>query len=560
MSLDRFTFQAAVRDFQRAHLQASLRDVLARLTRTPNELLSYEEVARSLRLSSRTERGIESIPVEAIVGSVGRYADFTRTFLPRRAADQERWARVRKALLDPSSKELPPIQVYKVGEAYFVLDGNHRVSVARREGIKFIDAYVTEIQTQVPLTPDVSPDDLILKAEYAEFLETTGLAVQQSGFDLTLSAPGQYHKLLEQIAVHQYLVSRAQGRDVALNEAAADWLATAYAPLTLEMRERGLLRWFPNRTEADLYVWVSEHRRALEQELGWEVRPEAAVTDLAVRSNPRARNAETAPGSWRRDRLSDRYLEHLFQDLLVPLGSAPESWNALEQALLVAAREGAAVHGLHVIRSARERTSPRVQELQARFAECCAAANVPGTLTIESGDVARKIAERAVFSDLIVLHVAHPPARGLSPQSSRFRAIMRNAGRPVLAVPRAPTQLARALLAFDGSPKAKEALFAAAYLAENWKTAVTVVTLRHGTHESSGALDYARAYLELHELQAEYVLAEGTAEVLLEIAAERDRDCLLMGSYNVSTLRELRRPSAVSALLRTSAHPLLICQ
>src|SRR5581483_9026866 len=188
-------------------------------------------------------------------------------------------------------------------------------------------------------------------------------------------------KLLEQIAVHQYLVSRAQGRDVALNEAAADWLATAYAPLTLEMRERGLLRWFPNRTEADLYVWVSEHRRALEQELGWEVRPEAAVTDLAVRSNPRARNAETAPGSWRRDRLSDRYLEHLFQDLLVPLGSAPESWNALEQALLVAAREGAAVHGLHVIRSARERTSPRVQELQARFAECCAAANVPGTLT-----------------------------------------------------------------------------------------------------------------------------------------------------------------------------------
>src|SRR6476619_6286922 len=96
-TLDPFSHQAALADFQDARMRAALRDVLALLTRSSDELLSYEEVAEQLQLSARGDAGIQTIPVSSIVGSVGRSADFTRDFLPRRGNDSERWARVRNA-------------------------------------------------------------------------------------------------------------------------------------------------------------------------------------------------------------------------------------------------------------------------------------------------------------------------------------------------------------------------------------------------------------------------------------------------------------------------------
>src|SRR5512137_2598819 len=119
--------QSALNDFNEARLQASLQEALARLTGKSNELLSYEEVAEKLKLNVRSEHGVYDIPLDAIVGSVGRYTDFTRSFLPLRNNDQERWARVKAAIDNPNGIGLPPIDVYKVGAVYFVLDGNHRV-------------------------------------------------------------------------------------------------------------------------------------------------------------------------------------------------------------------------------------------------------------------------------------------------------------------------------------------------------------------------------------------------------------------------------------------------
>src|SRR4051812_45839259 len=114
-------YPAARNDFTHARAQASMQGVLAHLTGRSNELLSYEEVAERLKLNVRSERGVQTIPLKAIVGSVGRYTDFTRTFLPLSDTDRERWARV-KAAMD-AGITLPPIEVYKVGDVYFVLDG-----------------------------------------------------------------------------------------------------------------------------------------------------------------------------------------------------------------------------------------------------------------------------------------------------------------------------------------------------------------------------------------------------------------------------------------------------
>src|SRR5215216_1294710 len=139
MAPNQYKIQMAIHDFQSARKKAAVQEVLARITGKSTQLLSYEDVAEKLRLRARTERGIQHIPIDAIVGSVGRYTDFTRTFLPRRAEDRQRWAGVKATFLEEGAG-LPPIEVYKVGEAYFVIDGNHRVSIAKQEKFTSIEA------------------------------------------------------------------------------------------------------------------------------------------------------------------------------------------------------------------------------------------------------------------------------------------------------------------------------------------------------------------------------------------------------------------------------------
>jgi hypothetical protein len=133
---------------------------------------------------------------------VGRYADFTRSFLPKECVDAHRWARVEVAATGLVG--LPPIEVHQIGEVYFVLDGNHRVSVASRLGATHMEAHVTELKSRVALSPDDQPDDLIIKAEYTELLERTGLHKIRPHADLRLTAPGGCRLLEEHIQVHHY--------------------------------------------------------------------------------------------------------------------------------------------------------------------------------------------------------------------------------------------------------------------------------------------------------------------------------------------------------------------
>jgi len=552
-------FHAAMQDFRAARQQAALQEIIARFTGKSTALLSYEDVARKLKLSSRTERGIREIPVDAIVGSVGRYTDFTRTFLPRHDDDQERWARL-KSYSRHHAPSLPPIDVYQVGNVYFVLDGNHRVSIARQLGMTHLDAHVIEIQTKIPLAPDVGPDDLLIKAEYAEFLEKTCLTDLRPGFDLCLTAPGQYAKLLDHVEVHRYLMQGARGLEVSLAQAAAAWYDQVYLPMAIAIRDRGLMRWFPERTEADLYLWVWEHRAALEQELGWAIRPEAAVADLAVRKSPQAEAEAGLPGTWRKAKITQRYTDRLFQDILVPLSGTPECWAALDQAILIAQREASQLEGLHLVASDGQKASSGARVIQARFNQRCAEAGVAGRMVIEAGEVTRKLCERALLADLVVLHVDHPPAVGLPSLSSGLRSVVWRCARPILAVPGLASPPDRALLAYDGSPKAKEALFVAAYLAEKWHTALTVITLLDGTRVLATAQDYARAYLELHDIPAEFIVADAPFGLAIETLMTRQMHLAIIGGYSVSALQEVVIGSAVNFLLRDSTCPVLICR
>src|SRR5688572_7474568 len=313
-------FHVALQDFHSAHLRGKLQGVLARITGKSNELLSYEEIADKLKLRGRSDKGIQMIPVDAIVGSVGRYTDFTRTFLPRRVEDQQRWANVKAAALDPVGQGWPPVEVYKVSDVYFVLDGNHRVSIARQEGWKTMQAHVIEIQTDIPLTPNIQPDELIVKAEYADFLEQTGLNNSQEPIDLKITIPGGYQKLLDEISVRRRQLEEEHHREVSLQDSAENWYHEIYLPFAEAVRERGMMRWFSDRTITDLYVWMADHRGELERELGWSIRPEAAAEAVIQTKSRRATAEESKTGSWRKARLLNRYSEHLFRDILVPIG------------------------------------------------------------------------------------------------------------------------------------------------------------------------------------------------------------------------------------------------
>jgi nucleotide-binding universal stress UspA family protein len=574
-------FRAAVEDFRRARRRAELQEILARVTGKSVELLPYDEVARKLRASGGVGRGRREIPLDAIVGSVGRYTDFTRTFLPRQDSDEQRWARVKALTTEPGKTGLPPIEVYQIGEAYFVLDGHHRVSAARQLGATHIEAYVTEVRTRVPLSPDVQPDDLILKAEYAGFLEYTRLDQLRPGCDLSVSVPGQYRKLEDHIEAHRYLREVAQDREMPYDEAVCDWYDHGYLPVVQSFREHGILRHFPGRTETDLYVWVTEHRTALEQELGWKIKPEVAASALAARLRPRPEHIAArvgrrileavvpedldegpAPGTWRKEKLADRYSDRLFADILVPVSGEASGWQALDQALELARREGAQLHGLHVVPTEAHKQSEAAQAVREAFNRRCAAAGLTGLLAIEVGEVTRKICERGLLADLIVLNLAHPPpSQPRARLESGFRTIIRRCARPVLAVPGPAFPIERALLAYDGSAKAEEALFVAAYLGEQWQTPLVVLTIVESGRTSQATLDHARAYLEMHEISATFVSEAGPIpSTILTTAAAHASSLILMGGYGASPVMEVVLGSSVDAVLRETRWPVFVCR
>ena len=199
-----FNVSSAIQDFRSARQKASLREIISRLKGETNELFSFEEVRQKLNARVATTKVLKEIPVNSIIGSVNRYQDFMRDFLPGKNIDVERWSNVSRA--NQELIGLPPIEVYQIGEVYFVIDGNHRVSVAKQLGATEIEAYVTELQSRVPLTADVRPEELVLKAEYTKFLENTNLDILRPGSDITFTESDQYEVIEEHIAVHQYFM------------------------------------------------------------------------------------------------------------------------------------------------------------------------------------------------------------------------------------------------------------------------------------------------------------------------------------------------------------------
>ena len=578
------SLSSAINDFNEAQRKASIKTILSRITGKSTDLLSYDEVLKRFRIQGQTDRGRKDIPLDKIVGSVGRYADFTADFLPRKNANAQRWARVKMAT--EKLEGLPPIEVYKVGEVYFVRDGNHRVSIARTNHQSHIEAFVTEIFIRVPLTPDVDLDELIIKEEYAAFLEQTGIdKLIPDAPDFSVTAAGAYEKLLEDINVYQYLMSTEQQKPVSDEEAIKSWFRNVYMPVIDIIRERHVLRGFPNRTETDLYIWILEYRDELQETLGWKIDADAVAETMLTKFSNNSRytlkrflywlynlitpeNLDSGPhtGTWREShsiRLRKNW--DFFHNILVALQSEDNSLAALDQALWIAKRENAHISALHLVDSQDEIDSPAVKHLRDTFEERLQAENIQGDLAVEIGSANRKIVDRALYTDLVVLKLAHAPGtQAFSKLRSGMRTLIRRCAQPLLVVPGNMRPICRILLAFDGSPRAKEATYIATYMAKEWNATLYLLTTYRDKKVKEEMKEYfleAKNYIIRHDLFPHAHLREGlTGETILAFAEEKNIDLILMGSYGSDLISEVVWGSSIDYVLQSTKIPLLICR
>ena len=262
MALDR---NIALKRFREARKQAERDQLASLLTGRDNQIIPFEVVRRELRQQNPLYRGIVNVPLEAIVGSVGRYQEFTRQFLPLNDSLAERWIGVDKLA---QNMGWPPIELYQVGPAYFVKDGNHRVSVARQLGMATIEAHVWEFPVEAEFSPDAKLDDILIELGEANFLAKTQLDMLYPDHKIHFTTPGRYIELLAQIDDLRQTLAIIDGEEMSYEEAVTAWYEMVYLPAIQIIQDSTLLADFPGRTEADLFAWMSKYRDVLRERYG----------------------------------------------------------------------------------------------------------------------------------------------------------------------------------------------------------------------------------------------------------------------------------------------------
>ena len=270
----------ALEDFDAARFRAFTRSVSSILTRRARRLQSIEPVLEAAGLEGRSFGGVQEIPLDRVVGSAAppsKTGDFDPGFLPVNRRLRDRWTRIYQAMVE--GDELPPIDVYKVGDEYYVIDGHHRVSVARSLGRATITARVVEVKTRAPLGRRRDAAALLRAAEYAAFLETTQLHRTRPEARLECSRLGRDDEILKHILGHGYFLGLELGRPVPLPEAAASWYDHVYKPVAAAIRKHKVLEQLPGWTEADLYVEITRRWLKMSQ-VGEASGPDPAVEAL----------------------------------------------------------------------------------------------------------------------------------------------------------------------------------------------------------------------------------------------------------------------------------------
>ena len=243
----------AQHDFSRARRRRALSRLSARLRRVDDvhHILPFEEVARALGRVGERRLGLELIELDSIIGTVDREREFDRDFRPTSPRVRERWQRIN--LAQRKGEAMPPIDVYRIGELHFVKDGHHRVSVARALGHRDINAYVTEVLTQVGADREIRMRDLPLKSHQRLFFERVPLP-NEARERIHLSDEWRYAALAEAVEAWGFRASQARNEQLSRQEVAEAWFRDEYVPVVEMLREAQLVPKGVSDTEAYMKV------------------------------------------------------------------------------------------------------------------------------------------------------------------------------------------------------------------------------------------------------------------------------------------------------------------
>jgi hypothetical protein len=285
-------------DFSRARRARLLADIGRRLRREPDDvglILPFEEVVEALGVVGREDAGLQIVPLDAIVGTVDRAADFDRGFRPTSPRLRSRWERI--AAAQRRGESLPPISLYKVGDLFFVRDGHHRVSVAKSLGRQDIDAYVVEVRTRVQLGSDVRVGDLPLKGHERLFRERVPLGREERA-RIAVTDPWDYGRLAEAVEAWGFRAMQDRGSYMDRREVAHLWFTSEYLPV-VEMLHAGEL-FEREETETDAYMRISAMRYRVLRTHEWS---DEVLEELRRREERARRRRRPPPDRTRRRKL-----------------------------------------------------------------------------------------------------------------------------------------------------------------------------------------------------------------------------------------------------------------
>src|ERR1700683_5040289 len=257
----------AQHDFLRARRHATLARLAARLRWEPDDvgvILPYEEVVAALGFVSEHSAGFAVVALDAIVGTVDRGREFDRSFRPTSGRVRSRWEQIAAAMRRGES--MPPVDLVRIGEIYFVRDGHHRVSVARALGRTDIDAYVTDVVTRVGAERTITLADLPVKSHERVFFERVPLP-DEARAEISLSDPWEYGELAEAVEAWGFRSAQDRGESINRREAAYMWLQNEYRPVVEMLREADLIG---KRTETEAYMRISAERYRLLRTHRWD--------------------------------------------------------------------------------------------------------------------------------------------------------------------------------------------------------------------------------------------------------------------------------------------------
>ncbi|MDJ0962056.1 MAG: hypothetical protein QNJ88_15485 [Acidimicrobiia bacterium] len=252
--------------YPKARRKELFRRVGRLLTRRPQgHLLNLEEVQSQLKSFEQSYVGVRSIPIDQIVGSVARSSDFDDDFLPVSDRLETRWQSLENRFPDGG---FPPIVVFKVGDAFFVADGHHRVAIAKQRKMDYLDAEITEIHTPYEIDADTDVTELVHLGQQRIFMEASGLGAVVPGARFTFTRPWRYAELLDNLKVHGWDLVASRNEFVTREEIARSWFETVYLPTIKLIRDADLPNMCEDMTIDDLFLWVGDRWRRMFHERG----------------------------------------------------------------------------------------------------------------------------------------------------------------------------------------------------------------------------------------------------------------------------------------------------